>query len=77
METEDAHNFSDFFGKQVIFKQSPILDFKKSLEKFNNVTSEDIIKVCNKYFRKDLLNIATIGNYRKSEIKAFIENYSF
>ena len=77
METEDAHNFSDFFGKQVIFKQEPILDFKKSLDKFNNVTCEDIKKVCNKYFRKEFLNIATIGNYNKYEIAEFIENYSF
>ena len=41
------------------------------------VSSQDILNVCNKYFTKRNLNIATIGTYKEDEIKAFIENYDF
>ena len=77
IEKEDSHSLSDYFGRQLLFDYKPILNFGYILDKYDKVTPKQIRKICRKYFDFNKMCISTIGIYTESDIKDFVENYSF
>lgn len=60
IDFENPMELAEFFGYQSLFSRK-ILTPKQILDKIDKVTSSDIQKVANEFFKPELLNIAMIG----------------
>jgi len=77
IETESSNSLSDYFGKQVISNYKPIYDFEKLVSEYMKIGPDDILRVAQKYFDFNKINIATIGGYSEEQISQFINLYIF
>ena len=75
LTTEDSHNLTDYYGKQVLHKYDPIESFDHLLENYQKIDAKKIFEIANKYFTINNLNISVLGNYTKEEIDQFINEY--
>ena len=75
LSNEDSHVITDYYGKQLMFNSDTILSFEKLIEKYISINAEDILRVSNKYFKYNNLNISVIGNYSQNNIEEFTELY--
>jgi len=78
LQSEDSHNIAEYFGRQLIANQSPILSYKDLLNIYENISIETIQKTSKKYFDFNKLNISIISDhYEKEYIESFINQYLF
>lgn len=78
LQLEDSHNIAEYFGRQLIANQSPILNYDDLLDIYENINIEDIQRISKKYFDFNKLNISIISDhYEKEYIESFINQYLF
>ena len=71
ISVENTSNLVGYYGDQFLFNQEihTINDLK---EKYNSITSKNIIKLSKKYFDFNLLNISILGNTDLKKLNNFI-----
>ena len=75
LSTEDSHIITDYYGKELMFNHNNLLTFEDLIQKYESITEDDILRVSNKYFNYNKLNISVIGNYNENDIKEFTDLY--
>lgn len=63
LELEDTRAVAAFYGSSEMLERK-IETPEEVIEKLNKVTVEEVNRVANKYFAKDRLNLALIGDYK-------------
>lgn len=63
LNLEDSLNAAFHVGKQELLS-GKVLSIRKIFEKIDNINSEDIIKLANKNFKNNKLNLAVIGPFK-------------
>ena len=77
LEIENSHSVSDYFGQQLLFRHNPIENIGYLTDKYDKITSKQIMEMSQKYFDFEKLNISIIGEYVENDIKEFIHKYCF
>jgi len=70
MYQESNQSVADYLGTQMILLKKAI-SFETLIKKIDNLTSDDIQKAANKYFKEQSFRLAVIGPYSEEQKKRF------
>jgi predicted Zn-dependent peptidase len=72
LETEDSEIVSQYYGRQRIC-QNDIYLIEDYLDLIDNVSSNDVLRVCKEIFQMNKLNLTIIGNYNKDKLVSYMK----
>ena len=70
---EDTKNLVGYYGEQLLFKQK-IFSINELKKKYKSITKENILKIANKYFDFNKLNIAILGDVDRTKLSKIIDH---
>ena len=75
MEKENSLEISDHFGRQLLFRHSPIRTYSYLIQKYKAVTPADVQRVAKKYLKLSKMNVCTLGAVKADDIHAHLKKY--
>lgn len=73
LEMENNQNITEFYGKQFLLENYPIVTVEKYLEDISKVTANDVLRVCRDIFQPEAMNVASIGNVKEHQLERYIQ----
>ncbi len=66
-KSEDPEFMGEFYGRQELFHDAPMMTLPEYIEKMESMSVKDINKLLPKYIKQDTLNLAIVWNKKKDD----------
>ena len=73
LEMENNQNITEYYGKQYLLEKLPIITVERSLEELDQVTANDVLRVCRNIFQPEKINVSTIGKVQDRKVERYLK----